>query len=144
MFDPAESQRLDRLLADLARLPDFLEGAARRIARLVEAAGPEVWNTAIEEIAASPRYAGLTLKPRVGLMPIGPDSDSGLWEFAHVLSGEVPRRGPYGRLQVTSETGVVLVLLPGGSFLMARREPTRPSALSIGSVYDRSLSPSTS
>ncbi len=108
------------LLEDVESLSAFFEKGDPdgKIGRLVEAVRLEAWTPAIESIAANPRYAGLTLKPRVGLVPLGPDPDSGLWEFAHVLSGEVPQRGPDGRLQVTAKTGMVLVLIPGGSFRM--------------------------
>ena len=39
-------------------------------------------------------YRGLDLKPQVGLIPLGPDPDTGLWEFAHLMSGAPPRRRP--------------------------------------------------
>ncbi|MCP3869241.1 MAG: SUMF1/EgtB/PvdO family nonheme iron enzyme [Gammaproteobacteria bacterium] len=111
---------LNRFLDDLEWLPAFLEEGRleRKIERVMAAVSDEVWSRAIESIAVSPRYAGLKLKPRVGLLPLGLDSGSGLWEFAHVLSGEVPQRGADGGLDVTAETGIVLVLIPGGRFEM--------------------------
>jgi hypothetical protein len=39
-------------------------------------------------IAASPKYGGLKLEPQLGLLPIGLDPESGLWEFAHLATGE--------------------------------------------------------
>jgi formylglycine-generating enzyme required for sulfatase activity len=54
----------------------------------------------------------------VGLVPIGADPDSGLWEFWHVESGDEPLRDRQGVLQPTEETGLIFVLLPGGEFQM--------------------------
>jgi len=84
------------------------------------------WETAIAAIAdpaGCPAYRGLKLDPQVGLVPIGPDPDSGLWEFAHLATGAVPERGPDGRLRITEATGVVFVLIPGGTFRMGAVRP---------------------
>jgi serine/threonine protein kinase/formylglycine-generating enzyme required for sulfatase activity len=78
----------------------------------------ERWSEAIAAIVASPRYGGLVLSPQMGLLPIGMDSESELWEFAHLQTGEPAERGPDGRLVLTEATGVVLVLIPGGTFWM--------------------------
>ncbi|MBK7643305.1 MAG: protein kinase [Planctomycetes bacterium] len=77
-----------------------------------------LWDDAIAGIAASPRYDGLKLNPQLGLLPLGPDPKSGLWEFAHLLTGEPARRQADGTLAFDEQTGVVLVLIPGGSFFM--------------------------
>lgn len=61
---------------------------------------------------------GLLSKAQVGLVPIGRDPDSGLWEFWHVASGQEPTRNSSGELQMREASGVVLVLLPGGEFPM--------------------------
>jgi formylglycine-generating enzyme required for sulfatase activity len=76
------------------------------------------WDDAIRSIAALPVYAGLALAPQVGLVPLGPDPRSGLWEFAHVRTGEVPARGPDGELALAESSALVLVLIPGGAFDM--------------------------
>ena len=79
---------------------------------LDEAAG---WTAAAGRVAST----GLALPPQVGLVPLGPDPDSGLEEFAQVQSGAVPVRDPEtGRLARTDETGMVFVLIPGGDFWM--------------------------
>lgn len=113
----------------------------------------EAWREAIEEIAASDRYGGLRLVPQVGLLPLDPDPDSGLWEFWHPLTGERPRRDPAtGRWKLTEETGMVFVLVPGGTFPMGARRPdadhplgspsTDPQAQSIEApVHDVTLAP---
>jgi serine/threonine protein kinase/formylglycine-generating enzyme required for sulfatase activity len=81
-------------------------------------------------------YGGLTLSPMAGLVPLGIDEDSKLWEFWHMASGSRPLwvgrpLGP-GKVQLRSaddatgkvgDEGLVLVLLPGGTFRMGARVP---------------------
>lgn len=76
----------------------------------------EAWDAALPLIAED--HPGLDLAPQMGLVPIGRDDFSGLWEFWHVASGDEPVRGADGRLILTSETGIVLVLIPAGTYLM--------------------------
>jgi len=79
------------------------------------------WREAISsvaDVAECPRYGGLKLTPQRGLIPVGRDDSSGLWEFACVQSGEAPLRDESGRLVLTEESAIVLVLVPGGSFWM--------------------------
>jgi serine/threonine protein kinase/formylglycine-generating enzyme required for sulfatase activity len=75
---------------------------------------------------------GLELNPQMGLLPLGPDPESGLWEFVHLLTGEPAERGADGRLDVTEATGVVLVLVPGGTTTMGPH---------LGRILEVSLSP---
>jgi len=77
-----------------------------------------LWAEAIAAIEASPKYAGLRLSPQFGLLPIGMDPESELWEFAHLQTGEPAVRGADGRLVLTEATGLVLVLIPAGTFWM--------------------------
>jgi formylglycine-generating enzyme required for sulfatase activity len=87
------------------------------------------WAAAIAAIAdpqASPAYQGLRIAPILGLIPIGPDPQSKLWEFAHLPSGTPPRRDAAGRLQIDAESSIVLVLIPGGSFSMGARPSGDP------------------
>lgn len=123
--------RLTALVPDVERLEVDARGYSRieRVRRaidsvLVQEAEPadarrDAWDDAIASIRDSnecPHYGGLVLAPQEGLLPIGRDPQSGLWEFAHTLSGEVARRGAGGRLVMEDETGIVLVLLPGGEY----------------------------
>jgi formylglycine-generating enzyme required for sulfatase activity len=131
---------LEDLVAGLERLADG-EGAllgkveARRaLAAGLQAASVgdhrEEWDRAIEEVAASPAYAGLEIEPILGLVPLGRDPDSGLFEFAHVGSGTIPMRDPQtGSLAYRDDSAIVLVLLPGGSFRMGAQsaDPARPN-----------------
>ncbi|QEG33476.1 serine/threonine-protein kinase [Bythopirellula goksoeyrii] len=78
------------------------------------------WDHACKSIADSeecPQYKGLTIKPQLGLVPLGRDPDSGLWEFAHLETGAIPIRRE-GKLFLNDDTGLVFVLIPGGTFLM--------------------------
>ena len=93
------------------------------VARLIEdrnssPEGSQRWSEAIDAISRSPYYGGLMLKPQEGLLPIGADAKSGLWEFWHMSSGNEPKRGADGRLVLTESTGIVFVLIPGGTFWM--------------------------
>lgn len=73
------------------------------------------WQAVATRVLGNPRYQGLRLEPQLGLVPIGPDPASGLEEFWLPRTGERPKRGPDKQFVVTETTGVVLVLLPGGS-----------------------------
>jgi len=55
------------------------------------------------------------LEPQAGLVPLRVDPVSGLWEFWHVEGGERPALDPDAdRWAMVADTGLVLVLLPGG------------------------------
>jgi formylglycine-generating enzyme required for sulfatase activity len=156
-FASAEDQwqhdTLADLTADLERLRDPELGLVHdveqrlRFAETIEEhsrTGPEarkLWDEthrSIADRAAFPAYAGLQLAPQLGLLPLGPDPQSGLFEFAHLQSGTPARRSPEdGALEITAETGLVFVLLPGGSFRLGQPtgnegdEPADPAALSV-------------
>ncbi len=114
---------LDRL-ADPDPRPGGIAGVRARLERardlerasLVDAA--PAWRAARDAVAASATYRGLDLAPQSGLVPLGADPDSGLQEFAHLASGAPAARGADGRLALKPESGVVLVLIPAGSFRM--------------------------
>src|SRR6185503_12843631 len=72
------------------------------------------WREAQEAVLADPRYEGLKLQPLIDLVPVGRDPSSGLWEFAHLPTGEVPVRNADGHLLVGPESGLVLILVPKG------------------------------
>jgi serine/threonine protein kinase/formylglycine-generating enzyme required for sulfatase activity len=101
-----------------ARVRRRRERAASLVERTVEA-HRERWDQAIEAIGASPRYGGLELAPQLGLVPLGADPASGLWEFWHVDTGAEPPRDPEsGAVVMTEEGGLVFVLLAGGESLI--------------------------
>lgn len=116
-------RRLAKLVVGLDTLPRLQQRIAARLASVDEQAAAMVahadaWRQAIAAIAdpaQSPHYRSLRLEPVFGLIPLGPDPRSGLHEFAHLASGPPARRDPAtGELQVAEDTGIVLVLLPGG------------------------------
>lgn len=76
------------------------------------------WADTLHFLGTSSLYEGVQVQPRIGLFPLGPDPDSGYLEFAHYASGDIPERGPDGGLIAHDHTGIVLVLLPGGTFVM--------------------------
>lgn len=79
--------------------------------------------TAISNPQTDPAYQGLRIDPILGLVPLGRDPASQLWEFAHVLTGTPPTRDPAGQLRITEESSIVLVLVPGGRSRMGARPP---------------------
>jgi len=121
------------LLEGCEALADLREDVARRHAfastvearTLVEPAAE--WSAAIEAIEGRPAYDGLRIAPQSGLVPLGADPGSGLQEFWHVQSGSRPGRDPAsGRVVCGEESGVVLVLIPGGVFEMGAVPPDDP------------------
>jgi serine/threonine protein kinase len=72
------------------------------------------WVDCYKRVAANALYNHLALEPQYGLIPLGPDPDSGLEEFLHWLSheGDIPKRDGQERLKITPQTGVILVLVP--------------------------------
>ncbi len=79
------------------------------------------WDTASHSIAnpgECPQYQGLRIEPQLGLVPIGRDPVSGLWEFGHLQTGIPPGRDAGGKLKLLDDNGLVFVLLPGGKFQM--------------------------
>jgi len=95
------------------------------------------WDDVIDAISdrqRCPIYDGLLITPQVGLVPIGPDPDSGLWEFAHLQTGQVPERGKDGGILLEEDSGLVLVLIPEATFDMGAMPPTREKPLGAPNV----------
>ena len=122
--------------------PEFGWGITRRKAwaeRVAELTrdGPEAraaWSEAIGSIAdpmKCRKYLGLEIRRQLGLLPLGLDFDSGLWEFAHPQTGQIPERDRLGRLVMTEESCLVFVLIPGGTALQGA-QPVEAAAV----MYD--------
>ena len=98
---------------------------------LIDAA--DAWATARDAIASHPAYEGLDLPPQLGLLPLGPDPESGLWEFALPRRDEqLPQRHPDDqRYVIADDTCIVLVLIPGGTFARGAQseDPAAPGYL---------------
>lgn len=77
----------------------------------------EAWRSAAERLAADGRFAGFALRPQLGLVPLGRDPDAGLEAFLVLDTGAPPPRLPDGRFAPQGETGLVLLLIPGGRAL---------------------------
>ncbi|MCY2961919.1 MAG: bifunctional serine/threonine-protein kinase/formylglycine-generating enzyme family protein [Planctomycetota bacterium] len=128
--DPQAQQEYDALVQVVSGLELIAEPEVGRLARIrrwrdtartleekSRAASPaqDAWKSAIAGIAAEPKYKGLAIEPQSGLLPIGRDPTTGLWEFTHVGSGEPAVRSGSGTIQADEAAGVVLTLLPGGT-----------------------------
>ncbi|HEV8112137.1 MAG TPA: bifunctional serine/threonine-protein kinase/formylglycine-generating enzyme family protein [Planctomycetota bacterium] len=117
---------LSALVGNLRRLgdPDPAQGGIASVRARLDLART-LRARSLEQHAAGweAAVAALQIAPQLGLVPLGPDPRSGLWEFAHLASGEPARRGPDGSLVVGPETGLVLVLMPGGAFEMGSQVP---------------------
>jgi len=137
LFATTEEQWQDEVLFDLvSNLSAFTEPEQGLVAEvedrlafartvrertLTGADAARRWREVIVSIAdptECPEYGGLALTPQLGLLPIGRDPVSGLWEFASVQTGDVPERDEWGALLFTENTCIVLVLIPGGTLLM--------------------------
>ncbi|MFO0982922.1 MAG: bifunctional serine/threonine-protein kinase/formylglycine-generating enzyme family protein [Planctomycetota bacterium] len=141
--EPADQRKQDQLAAAVSGLAqlvgdEFDKGLianvsrrlawARDVVRLTIEQPAAAWTQAIAEIAdpdRCPAYHGLVIAPQIGLVPLGRDRLSGLWEFYQPETGTAPERSLEGKLQLTPENGVVLVLIPGGWFLMGAQSADR-------------------
>lgn len=128
----ATQQRCELIMDSLHSLSAAMGEVKRRVQLADEALTryAEEWASAITAIELDmERYGGLRIEPQLGLVPLGMDPKTGLWEFAHLPSGSVPSREPDGRLAFTAASGVVLVLLPGGTFHMGgqSQDPAEPN-----------------
>jgi formylglycine-generating enzyme required for sulfatase activity len=128
---------LQELVVGLENLSDPEEGLLHKMdGRIAFAASVEAesierhraaWDEAMASVAdreTCPMYDGLKIEPQLGLVPIGRDPNSGLWEFAHLQTGEIASRDEQGRIRLTEEMGLVFVLIPGGTFDMGARLPS--------------------
>ena len=83
------------------------------------------WHAAIASIqdrTQCPKYDGLVIAPQLGLLPIGQDPHSGLWEFAHLPTGAAAERTSDGTLALHEGFGLVFVLIPAGTFWMGAQK----------------------
>ncbi len=144
--------RVDTLRTLIVRLERFRDGLVSpathivavlpQLAKLTVDQLAQEWERAIESIADvrdCPAYAGLRIEPQLGLVPLGRDPRSGLWEFAHLISGTPPARSPDGKLQLNDLSAIVLVLLPGGSFRMGAVKPSNEAGIGAPNVDPHAL-----
>ena len=109
----------DELVAKMKwRLAECRSIGTRSIDSQTEAWDKSTANAANAEVYRESSSGPITLIPQMGLVPLGLDPVSGLLEFAHLQSGAPAARGDDGGLRIVDETGIVLVLLPGGTMAM--------------------------
>lgn len=129
--EPLVASKLSEMLANLRTLRDAQPTITERldVARTLEAATidhvADLWQRVRTDVAQSAQYAGLELEPQLGLVPLRKNTDTGLWEFWHVLSGEQPETDGTSEPVIDEHSGILLVLLPGGSFVMGSPESER-------------------
>ena len=133
----SELQKFVAPRGPLQRVRRSLATASSMQARSIDA-HRDAWTAAAaairesDGVTASQGYRGLQLLPQPGLVPLGMDPSSKLWEFldlqSHPTNAPIPRRGDDDRLQLPPGCGVVFVLLPPGEFWMGsyRGEPGMP------------------
>jgi formylglycine-generating enzyme required for sulfatase activity len=132
--DAWQNTTLPALIDALARFETAgVLGGMRDVARRIEETGvvgaalsDPRWDAArrsIADRAQCPAYAGLSVQPQPGLVPLARNPATGLWEFLCVLSGEAPPIRADGALELAPEHGLVLVLLPGGDVKLGARRP---------------------
>ena len=117
------------LLAEISRRHDFVLSVKRKTLDEPAAAWAQTI-TAIADKNQNPIYNGLKITPQLGLIPIGQDPASRLFEFAHLGSGSIPTRDPAtGRLILSEDSAIVLVLIPPTTFLAGaqRIDPAGPN-----------------
>lgn len=118
-------QILRKARAAFAALPSVRAAvAARRAAadslraRTIDAHRGD-WDRARAELLDDVRFTKFTLPDVPGLVPLGRDPSSGLQEFLLVDSGAPEdrlHRRTAGGFEITADTGLVFVLVPGGEF----------------------------
>lgn len=113
LADTAERPGLQTLMQ---RAIERIEAAERTRPIDLDSRWSNLANEMREESLAA-KYHGLVLRPQAGFVPIGRDPDSGLLEFAHLMSGEIPTRGADGRLVIDEESAIVMVLIPSGELI---------------------------
>ncbi len=126
-FDDTQMAWWHDTLADLVLALDEFAGpdvygatiasVDQRLARAKEIASRATRDRAAWDEA----FAGLEFVPhvaQVGLVPLGADPRSHLLEFADVQTGAIPQRRADGTLAIDSDSAVVFVLIPRGTFSM--------------------------
>jgi serine/threonine protein kinase/formylglycine-generating enzyme required for sulfatase activity len=104
----------DGMLAEIERRAAWAESLVERTID----AHRDSWDRAIASIAdplSCPAYGGLRIEPQVGLVPLGRDPQSGLWEFAFPRPDAALPEGEPGNWTIAESTCLVFVLVPGGT-----------------------------
>ena len=135
-----ELSALPRTIAQVEGRREFAATVAERT--LVREAAR--WRETIAAITDSNRYGGLVIAPQLGLIPLGRDPRSGLFEFGHLESGEPAVRDPNtGTLLIGEASGIVFVLIPGGRASIGAERPSveHPNPVNPDPVAGRDCAP---
>lgn len=145
--DEDQSFRMNTLLEFTTRLSRFDNSYVRAanhrlrtdndLARLTITRFATEWDKAVDSVGdrnKCPRYNGLRITPQIGLVPIGLNSQSGLWEFMHIQTGFLPGDNIKSEIEEDHLLGCILVLLPGGQFKMGAVKPTSLSLLDTPNI----------
>lgn len=110
---------------DAGRLPDAIRRVQERRSKAASVYDRTIgsmaqrWDEAAARVAEDLRMGALDLVPQLGLVPLGPDPESGFEEFALADWGRLPSRDPISReLLISDDFCPVLVLLPGGASVL--------------------------
>lgn len=117
----------ERLLHVVSRLRALAHRLDLATSAFSSATATNAWAMAVEAIQSDARYRHAKIAPQLDLLPIGADPNSGLQEFAHLPTGEIPRRDPGGKLVITANTALIFVLVPmanGHPYFLSKYETT--------------------
>ncbi|MCB9919348.1 MAG: SUMF1/EgtB/PvdO family nonheme iron enzyme [Planctomycetes bacterium] len=120
ILDTERLQRGDLRGPTIASVEARLESATNMVATTIDAhrAAWELARATIADERLCPLYHGFELPEQPGLVPLGRNDTTTLYEFWHVGSGIAPVWSLDGSIRIERDTGVVLVLVPGGEFHM--------------------------
>ncbi|MAG56914.1 MAG: hypothetical protein CMJ83_11525 [Planctomycetes bacterium] len=117
----AELRSVHTRLAQLGAIVEQRHDRAASLQRRTLEVAAVAWRNTCAALAAPTGdgpYSTMKLSPQLGLLPLGRDPDTGLFEFAHLPSGAPAVRHLSGHLRYPVNAGIVLVLVPGGRFRM--------------------------
>lgn len=111
----------------------------------------QTWGKVRAALMENEKYAKckVTLEERniIGLVPIGENPVTKLWEFYDLRSAwdgasdpreiAIPEHRPDGTVDVGDDTGIVFVLLPGGSFRMGAQSTKKDAPCFDERAFDR-------
>jgi formylglycine-generating enzyme required for sulfatase activity/serine/threonine protein kinase len=133
-FEKLSAQWEHDVLTDLVKRLDIFESQlvpevrerikqAERVHKESMVHAKNRWREVREAFTKDPVLKRIPLTAQEGLIPLGPDPVSGLWEFADLRTGKAAVRGQDGKLALTVETGLVFILIPGNTFDIGASDP---------------------
>lgn len=137
-----EYENLGNLVAELTEFRGE-NGALARVQTWIErtpsaAAIDKAWEVVIADVDEVHSQSHLTRLPY--LFPFRKNPQTGLWEFVDLRFGLMPRVDESGKVIVSSETGVIFVLVNGGTFQMGS-PPDEIGHLPEESLHEVTISP---